>query len=351
LRGAATRASDIYASAIVLWELLTGERLFASEDPGIQLAKLIERRIEPPSRLVPELEPAIDALVMRGLELEPDRRYASAREMARAIERVIGVLPPAEVGEWVEALAPNTLADRIRKVAEIESSSSHALTATERTMKESIPVEEGPTIAAMALGETERSSGTLDRIADRSRAVGNEDATVSELLSEEVRRRGRTRRFIAGLALAVLVTSAGFAIVHIRRAAAPSNPSSTETNAAPGRAELVESRPAAAVSAPSSVVPPASSADKPVAAQPTTRSVTAIMDGERSPSAPAIDGARSTSAVSRPSPRHALRPSNTAALQSPSTIADKTAPKSVSDCSVPFTIDSEGIRHPKPECL
>ena len=71
LRGEATRQTDIYAASVVLWELLTGRRLFAASNELETLGRVIDRNIEPPGQLVPNLPRALEDIVMRGLGASP----------------------------------------------------------------------------------------------------------------------------------------------------------------------------------------------------------------------------------------------------------------------------------------
>ncbi len=117
--GKVTRAADIYAASIVLWELLTGRRLFESKMD----ASLLERasvKVRRPSSLVPSLTPALDDIVLRGLSGDPDERFSSARAMARAIEDCIAPASTADVGEWVERMVHDRLQAREAILAEIE---------------------------------------------------------------------------------------------------------------------------------------------------------------------------------------------------------------------------------------
>jgi eukaryotic-like serine/threonine-protein kinase len=114
---------DIYASAVVLWEALASQRLFDGETEAIVFARAIEGRIDPPTRYNPSLHGGIDELVMRGLARDPATRYATAREMAMAIEQTIGLASPSEVGEWVEMIAADELGRRAASVAAIEAAS------------------------------------------------------------------------------------------------------------------------------------------------------------------------------------------------------------------------------------
>ena len=118
--GPLDRRTDVFASAVVLWEMLVGERLF-SGDPG-DLARRIARvgDIEPPRARVPEIPAALDAIVMRGLAREPAKRFPTARQMAVEIERCHALATAAEVAEWVEDLARERLRVRADRLAEFE---------------------------------------------------------------------------------------------------------------------------------------------------------------------------------------------------------------------------------------
>jgi eukaryotic-like serine/threonine-protein kinase len=119
-----TRTVDIYASAVVLWETLTGGRLFKGDNEGETLQKILRGMVDAPSRLVPGLNPAFDAVVSRALAQTPEQRFPTAREMALALERCDGIASPTEVGEWVERIAGDVIQVREARVAEVESDSA-----------------------------------------------------------------------------------------------------------------------------------------------------------------------------------------------------------------------------------
>jgi len=119
----ATRKVDIYAAAVVLWEMLAGRRLFDGETEAIVLARAIDGKVDPPSLYNPEIDRTVDEIVLRGLARDPEMRYASAREMALAVEQTMGLASPSDVGEWVELVAGEELQRRAQTVAEIEMAS------------------------------------------------------------------------------------------------------------------------------------------------------------------------------------------------------------------------------------
>jgi serine/threonine protein kinase len=112
--------ADVFAAAIVFWEALTGRRLFEGIDDGDIYARVLHGELERPSVYAPRLGAEVDSIVMRGLARDRSERYPSAREMALAIEAVMPLAPPSKVGEWVEALAGDSIAERMEQIADIE---------------------------------------------------------------------------------------------------------------------------------------------------------------------------------------------------------------------------------------
>lgn len=77
--------ADLYSVGIMLYELATGERPFAHANPVTLVRKHIVERPLPPTRLVPELPEALEAVILRLLEKDPVDRYATAGEAAAAL--------------------------------------------------------------------------------------------------------------------------------------------------------------------------------------------------------------------------------------------------------------------------
>ena len=116
-----TRQTDVYAAAVVLWELLSGQRLFAGGSEVDVIARLLRRDVKPPSAFAPGIPAALDEVVMRGLSADPASRHASARALCLALG-ACGVPEAATitVGVFVEGLASTALAERTAKIAAIE---------------------------------------------------------------------------------------------------------------------------------------------------------------------------------------------------------------------------------------
>ncbi|MFN0063504.1 MAG: serine/threonine protein kinase [Myxococcaceae bacterium] len=102
--------SDIFSLGIVLWELLTGGRLFeADSDVGV-LRAVQDSAIASPGRLNASVPATLDAIIMKALERRVDDRWSSAQELERALAQFVleQVHTPedTDVGAYLRKLFP-----------------------------------------------------------------------------------------------------------------------------------------------------------------------------------------------------------------------------------------------------
>jgi eukaryotic-like serine/threonine-protein kinase len=77
--------SDLFSLGVVLYEMITGVRPFAGNSLGDVCAQILTEDPVPPSRLNPALPAAFDRIVARCLAKDPDQRYQSGNDLARAL--------------------------------------------------------------------------------------------------------------------------------------------------------------------------------------------------------------------------------------------------------------------------
>ncbi|MSP23854.1 MAG: hypothetical protein EXR75_01555 [Myxococcales bacterium] len=106
------RRADVFAAGAVLWEALVGRALLDGGSDAEIVGALLAGKFERPSKYRRDIPPALDAIVMRALERDVSLRYASAAELADAIDDAFGteMYSARKVGSEVEAMASSTLA-------------------------------------------------------------------------------------------------------------------------------------------------------------------------------------------------------------------------------------------------
>jgi eukaryotic-like serine/threonine-protein kinase len=273
LRGSVTRASDIYSASIVLWEALVGRRAFVGETEGELFAKVLAGRLGPPGELVSGIPPALDAAIVRGADPDPAKRFATARDMARAVAEAVSLVDTTVIGEWVESVAKPTLDSRSDLIATIESDS---------TLRALPP---GPSDSDASAPPPRRDDPPPKAGVDI--ALAQEDALSTQLSSGSVSVGARMvtappaawRHGAMGAGAVVLVLGAWLAISSLIHQAPP--PTTTAAAAAP-----LDSSPLPAVAAspnPPSTGTPVEPTSPPPATQPTASAVTRAVSTPASP--------------------------------------------------------------------
>ncbi|MDC3957037.1 serine/threonine-protein kinase [Polyangium jinanense] len=180
------RRTDVYAAAVLLWELMALERLVRGDSEAEMLAKVVASETPSPRSVNPDVPEALDAVCMRGLEKNPDVRYATAADFAEALDDAVRSMgmklaTPRAVASFIRAQGIHT------PLVELRSKSS----------------EEGQ--AALVPTRIENPSSGRARVSSPSDVKAAESASAVIVPPEES--RGRRMR-PATLAMAVVATVA-----------------------------------------------------------------------------------------------------------------------------------------------
>ena len=118
----ADRRLDIWSLGVVLWELLTLERLFRRETEAETMYAVLVGDIPLPSDRRADIPPELDTIVMKALERDPAKRWQTAREMGQALRafasKQSAVVGAAELSNWMEGLFPQGEAQK-REIMEL----------------------------------------------------------------------------------------------------------------------------------------------------------------------------------------------------------------------------------------
>jgi eukaryotic-like serine/threonine-protein kinase len=131
--------ADVFSIGVLLWNSLTGEQLFQAPTEMEAFSNILKKKIERPSTVGLKPPPVLDAICLRALERNRDRRPRSAADMEdalRAVSSANGLLgSKAEVAEWVLSVAGPELVGRALAVR----AKPHAPMGTSRSLGAPLP--------------------------------------------------------------------------------------------------------------------------------------------------------------------------------------------------------------------
>jgi dienelactone hydrolase/predicted Ser/Thr protein kinase len=117
LQGKAEPRSDLYALGCVFYEVITGQPPFAGEDPLAIITQHINLAPRTPRHHVPDLPPALEALILKLLAKDPTERPRSAGDVARMLDLMGSRGAVAGLAEAAhEGLVGRGPTDRLRRV-------------------------------------------------------------------------------------------------------------------------------------------------------------------------------------------------------------------------------------------
>ena len=331
-----SRRTDVFATGIVLWEMLAGRRMFRTDMEVVHA--FAERRLpEPASRHNPSVTAKLDAVLRRAMAFDALDRFEDAASFAVAIEEAVDVASQRRVSEWLKQIAGAALEDRARKILAIESDASEgpssfvAEEATSTDLFGSRAHQTSDTDAEPLQGDTTRVGPAPDDLTVQAPSPFALTATPSdpERATEHAVQHaiampvpGAKRRGLALAALAALVAGAGVAGLVL-----------TGERSQPLAATSTESLASGAPSTPAAQTAPTSTAIQPVTQN------SDVPPAQSSVLSSATTTSTTTNRVIPTGPKPTT------------TDGSRTAQPRGPDCAVPYVLDQNGVRRFRPECL
>jgi hypothetical protein len=204
--GIVDKRTDVYAAGVVLYELLTGERLFTFPEGADyrQIARMVTQgKFKPPSQRDPRLDPGLDPIVMKALSSNKDERYQTAEEFRDAIQVKLSQMNPT--------INADALAHFMRGLFRDEITEEHALVASMKAV-DVAPFQHELDQATHKHTVTFARASGINRIIPRPQPSGKIQIPTAEQLLAHPQRRGL---FIAGT-MAALVAGGALAMILAR---------------------------------------------------------------------------------------------------------------------------------------
>ena len=201
------RRADVFSLGVVLFELLTAQRLFWRDSEYKMFQAIVEDPIPSLLELRPGLPPPVAHVALRALSRDPDRRFPSAREMGEALDEAIsgsgGVWKTSQVGDYLMQHFGKLVEDRRRDVQTGVSQANRVRRGRSSTGTGEPPAERTPSRPAIPKVAAEAPQAVPEPALPEARRE------TDKFQREEAPRTSRGRVWIGVVALAAALGGGG----------------------------------------------------------------------------------------------------------------------------------------------
>lgn len=141
--------SDVFSLGTVLWEILTGKKLFAGENDRaiLMLIESSQSHIKAPSTVNPAVPKELDQIVLKSLAKSRDKRFQSAEEFQRALHKFLySYLPefnPSDLSYYSKDLFASEIVEDRKKMHKLNEEAEKLLSTKPFELVASSPVLQG----------------------------------------------------------------------------------------------------------------------------------------------------------------------------------------------------------------
>jgi serine/threonine-protein kinase len=123
-RGTIDRRADVFSLGVILWESTVGRRLFEHSSEIGTIARIMSMEVPKPSSIRPEYPPRLEQIVMKCLERDRERRFATAQLLGDELRRFLVFSGICTTSTNIQRFARETFGDRFQHRQAMERSAS-----------------------------------------------------------------------------------------------------------------------------------------------------------------------------------------------------------------------------------
>jgi len=187
--------SDIFSTGVVLWEMLTGRRLFKKKSNAETIDSVQNMAVYPPSAYRNDIPSDLDVIVMKCLERNPNKRYSNASDLSLALTKFILKHYPD--------FKPSMISDFLQSIFVDEDNTGDLY--QEKTMREDLTVREKQVASApyheelltpveetMIIDPQELDFHSIfeeidvDEVSDMTRSIALKEKDAQQQLSQQI---------------------------------------------------------------------------------------------------------------------------------------------------------------------
>jgi serine/threonine-protein kinase len=233
------RRADIFSAGVMLWEAATGRRLWKGIPDLTVLHRLINGDIPSPCSIDPEVSEDLEKIVMKALALKREDRYATAVDLATAIEDLLERMGDKNSLREVGKLVARHFEDnrtKIKQIVEQQLRAAKSLATTE-FQAISLPHLDAPSLsgAMSTTGQREAMGSRSDLTGQRGAAQSTPSSLTASTAAAGPMAQGQraSKGGVLGLVAMLGIAAIGAGAWYMTRPQGPATPQNPPAAAAP----------------------------------------------------------------------------------------------------------------------